>query len=108
MDLQKPINLHNFIESHKEQLQKDGRVEIYGAPKYSTQVFLYGQGQYKIDASEYEVLIWIMVDSEAALEGPNDVSRLMSSSMTICPPQSKHHLEVKQGQAITIQMMPKL
>ncbi|KJH51450.1 putative 3-hydroxyanthranilate 3,4-dioxygenase [Dictyocaulus viviparus] len=87
-NLSKPINLYDFIQQHKEKL-RNGPVEIYGAPDYSTNVFLYGQGRYSMQTDEFELLIWIMEDSRAILES-STVGRLCEAmTMTLCPPNSK-------------------
>ncbi|CAJ0590707.1 unnamed protein product [Cylicocyclus nassatus] len=107
LNLVEPINLKQFIESNKDRLGV-APVQIYGAPNYSTQVLLYGEGRHLIEANDYELLIWIMNDSEAVLEQPKGIRTMHSLSMTICPPQINCCVDVRKGQAITIQMMPKL
>nr|CDJ96753.1 3-hydroxyanthranilic acid dioxygenase domain containing protein [Haemonchus contortus] len=105
IDLPKPINLHEFIESHDEASRK-GRVLIYGAPMHSTEVYLYGQGKYPLDSMEFELLIWTMEKSLTVLDAYEDGRPLEAMSMTRCPPQTKCFLDVKEGHVITLQMKP--
>ncbi|KAK6040643.1 putative 3-hydroxyanthranilate 3,4-dioxygenase [Cooperia oncophora] len=47
IDLPKPMNLLEFIGNHKDAL-RNGPVQIYGPPLYSTEVYLYGEGKYSV------------------------------------------------------------
>ncbi|KHJ83633.1 3-hydroxyanthranilate 3,4-dioxygenase family protein, partial [Oesophagostomum dentatum] len=105
VDLPEPINLRNFISEHSEAM-RNGPVQIYGAPIYSTEVYLYGEGEYQLEDSGYELLIWTMSDSEAVLETSRERRVLEANSMTIAPPRSKHQLTVKRSQVITLRMKP--
>ncbi|EYC21626.1 hypothetical protein Y032_0019g3933 [Ancylostoma ceylanicum] len=105
--LHKPINLRDFIESHSHLLLK-GPIPIYEPPRYSSHVLLYGEGKYSLHTDDYELLLWIMDDSYAVLEGSNVERLLESLSMTLCPPRSKYQLHVRRGQVLTLHMMPEL
>ncbi|VDP13414.1 unnamed protein product [Heligmosomoides polygyrus] len=80
--LPKPIKLREFISNNANLLQyagsayllsvlvaktiftcfsRNGPVQIYGAPDYSTDVYLYGVGNYSIESHDVELLIWTMV-----------------------------------------------
>lgn len=103
IDLSKPINLEDFIENHKDKLRNEP-FQIYGAPSYSTNVLLYGEGEYNLETDDFELLIWIMEDSLAVLECLTESRSCHAMSMTLCSPQSKYKLKVQRGHVITLQM----
>ncbi|EYC21625.1 hypothetical protein Y032_0019g3933 [Ancylostoma ceylanicum] len=87
---------------------RTGPIPIYEPPRYSSHVLLYGEGKYSLHTDDYELLLWIMDDSYAVLEGSNVERLLESLSMTLCPPRSKYQLHVRRGQVLTLHMMPEL
>ncbi|KAJ1345697.1 hypothetical protein KIN20_000287 [Parelaphostrongylus tenuis] len=97
------MNLQNFIEDHKEKLRY-GPVQIYGTPRYSTNVLLYGEGEHNLTTDEFELLIWILEDSLAILESTGESRSCPAMSMTLCSPQTKFKLMVQKGHGITMQM----
>ncbi|PIO76281.1 putative 3-hydroxyanthranilate 3,4-dioxygenase [Teladorsagia circumcincta] len=88
MDLAKPMNLLEYIDNHKDAL-RSGPLQIYGAPTYSTDVWLYGEGKYSLDSQDYELLIWTMEKSLSVLETSDEGRPLEAMSMTRCPAQTK-------------------
>lgn len=101
--LPKPIKLREFISNNANLLQ-NGPVQIYGAPDYSTDVYLYGVGNYSIESHDVELLIWTMEYSQGTLEILGGVHDLKEMSMTRCRPHTKCQLDVEKGQVITLKM----
>ncbi|CAI4222926.1 unnamed protein product [Auanema sp. JU1783] len=104
IDLDKPINIKSFILSHSAQLMT-GPIQIYGAPKYDTEVMLLGKGTYDMHSGKVELLLWIQPDSFCVLMTGGTTYPMQSETIACLKPGTDSVLEIIRGHVVSIRMV---